>query len=63
GGNKILLNSIKEFIYRFKKGFSRKGRKVSIIITPRVVYIEIVVEPILGYKGDSRTGSTKAVRG
>ncbi|KAF1999871.1 alpha/beta-hydrolase [Amniculicola lignicola CBS 123094] len=63
GGNEILLDGIEEFARRFEKGFGGKGGKVSAIITPGAAHVEMVVEPMLGYKGDSGTGSAEVVRG
>ncbi|KAF2264859.1 alpha/beta-hydrolase [Lojkania enalia] len=62
GGNEILLDGIKEFAKRFQKGFGGKGGNVSIVITPEACHVEPVAERILGYKGDSGTGSAKAIQ-
>lgn len=61
GGNEILLDGIEEFSRRFTKGFGGKGGKVDTIITPNAAHIEMVLERLIGYKGDSGTGSAKVV--
>lgn len=62
GGNEILLDGIEEFSKRFTKGFGGKGGKVNTVITPNAAHIEMVLEVLLGYKGDAGTGSVKVVK-
>lgn len=62
GGDEILLDGIEEFARRFTKGFGKQGGRVNTVITPRAAHIEPVLELILGYKGDSGTGSTKVLK-
>jgi acetyl esterase/lipase len=61
GGNEILLDGIQEFSKRFTKGFGGKGGKVNTVITPKAAHIEMLLEVLLGYKGDAGTGSAKVV--
>ncbi|KAF2705742.1 alpha/beta hydrolase fold domain-containing protein [Pleomassaria siparia CBS 279.74] len=61
GGNEILLDGIEEFARRFQKGFGDNGGKVQFLVTEKAGHIEMIVERILGYKGDSGTGSVKVV--
>lgn len=61
GGNEILLDGIEEFSRRFTKGFGGKGGRVNTIITAKAAHIEMILELLLGYKGDSGTGSAKVV--
>ena len=62
GGSEILLDGIEEFAQRFTKGFTKHGGQVSVVITPRAAHMEPILEILLGYKGDSGTGSTKVVK-
>lgn len=62
GGNEVLLDGIEEFSKRFTKGFGGKGGRVSTVITPNAAHVEWVVEVLLGYKGDSGTGSAKVIK-
>lgn len=57
GGNEVLLDSIEEFARRFQTGFGGKGGRVTTVITDKAAHVEMIVERILGYKGDSGTGS------
>ncbi|KAF2468919.1 alpha/beta hydrolase fold domain-containing protein [Lindgomyces ingoldianus] len=62
GANEILLDGIEEFARRFQKGFGGKGGKVSTIITAKAAHEEMILERLLGYKGDSGTGSAQVVQ-
>jgi hypothetical protein len=62
GGNEVLLDGIEEFSKRFTKGFGGKGGKVNTVITPKAAHIEMVLELLLGYKGDSGSGSAQVVK-
>ena len=62
GGSEILLDGIEEFTKRFTKGFTKQGGRVNTVITPRAAHIEPILELLLGYKGDSGTGSAAAVK-
>jgi acetyl esterase/lipase len=61
GGNEILLDGIEEFARRFEKGFGSKGGRVNTVITEQAAHIEMIAERILGYKGDSGTGSVHVI--
>lgn len=63
GGNEILLDGIEEFSKRFTKGFGGKGGRVNTAITAKAAHIEMILELLLGYKGDSGTGSAEVVNG
>ena len=62
GGSEILVDGIEEFAHRFAKGFAKHGGNVSVAITPRAAHMEPILEILLGYKGDSGTGSAKVVK-
>jgi acetyl esterase/lipase len=62
GGNEVLLDGIEEFSKRFTKGFGGKGGKVTTVITPKAAHVEWVVEALLGYKGDSGTGTSIVIK-
>ena len=62
GEREILIDSIEEFAKRFTKGFSKHGGRVNTVITPKAAHMETILEMILGYKGDSGTGSAKVVK-
>ncbi|ORY15269.1 alpha/beta hydrolase fold domain-containing protein [Clohesyomyces aquaticus] len=62
GGNEILIDGIEEFAKRFQKGFGAKGGRLSTIITAKAAHEEMILERLLGYKGDSGTGSAQVVR-
>jgi acetyl esterase/lipase len=61
GGNEVLLDGIEEFASRFQKGFGAKGGRVSTVITEKAAHVEMIAERILGYKGDSGTGSVQVI--
>ncbi|KAF1941443.1 alpha/beta-hydrolase [Clathrospora elynae] len=61
GENEVLKDGIVAFAKKFTKGFGGKGGRVSTIITPKACHEEMVVERMLGYKGDSGTGSQRVV--
>ncbi|KAF2111572.1 Alpha/Beta hydrolase protein [Lophiotrema nucula] len=63
GGNEILLDGIEELARRFQVGFGGRGGKLSVVVTPKAAHVEPIVERLLGYKGDSGTGSREAVEG
>ncbi|KAF2189098.1 alpha/beta hydrolase fold domain-containing protein [Zopfia rhizophila CBS 207.26] len=62
GGNEILLDGIEEFAKRFQKGFGSKGGRVSFVVTAKAAHEEMILERLMGYKGDSGTGSAKVVQ-
>ncbi|KAF1949867.1 alpha/beta hydrolase fold protein-like protein [Byssothecium circinans] len=62
GGSEILLDGVEEFAKRFTKGFGGKGGRVNTIVTPNAAHIEMIIELLLGYKGDSGTGSAEVVK-
>lgn len=61
GGNEVLKDGIEAFSKRFTKGFGAKGGLVNTVITPKACHEEMIVERILGYQGDSGTGSHEVV--
>ncbi|CAA9959902.1 hypothetical protein P3342_005280 [Pyrenophora teres f. teres] len=61
GDNEVLKDGIQAFSKKFTKGFGTKGGLVNTVITPKACHEEMVVERILGYKGDSGTGSHQVV--
>lgn len=62
GGNEVLLDGIEEFARRFTKGYGGKGGRVNTVVTPKAAHIEMILELLLGYKGDSGTGSAKVIK-
>ncbi|KAH7067368.1 Alpha/Beta hydrolase protein [Paraphoma chrysanthemicola] len=62
GDNEILKDGILAFADKFTKGFSVNGGVAHTIVTPKACHEEMIVERILGYKGDSGTGSQQAVQ-
>jgi acetyl esterase/lipase len=63
GDNEILKDGIVAFAQKFSKGFSKNGGVVHTVVTPKACHEEMIVERILGYKGDSGTGSQAVVEG
>jgi acetyl esterase/lipase len=57
GDNEVLKDSIEAFAKKFTTGFGGSGGIVSTVVTPRGAHEEMILERILGYKGDSGTGS------
>lgn len=62
GDNEILKDGIEAMARKFTKGFGGKGGRVNTVITPKACHEEMIVERILGYKGDSGTGSQHVVQ-
>lgn len=62
GDNEILKDGIEAFATKFTIGFGRKGGRVNTVVTPKACHDEMIVERILGYKGDSGTGSQQVVQ-
>jgi acetyl esterase/lipase len=62
GGNEILIDGIEEFARRFTQGFGGKGGIVTTVVTPKAAHDEWLAEKLLGYKGDSGTGSSTVVK-
>jgi hypothetical protein len=58
-----LKDGILAFAEKFTKGFSVNGGQVHTVVTPKACHEEMIVERILGYKGDSGTGSQDVVLG
>ncbi|KAF1834708.1 alpha/beta hydrolase fold domain-containing protein [Decorospora gaudefroyi] len=63
GGNEILRDGIEAFAKKFTQGFGKKGGLVNTVVTPAACHEEMILERILGYKGDSGTGSQEVVEG
>ncbi|KAJ4320736.1 hypothetical protein N0V94_003268 [Neodidymelliopsis sp. IMI 364377] len=61
GENEILLDGIEAFANKFSLGFRRRGGHVSVVITPSAAHDEMIMERVIGYKGDSGTGSQDVV--
>ncbi|CAN9229090.1 unnamed protein product [Alternaria alternata] len=61
GDNEILKDGIEAFAKKFTQGFGSKGGLVTTVVTPKACHDEMIFERILGYKGDSGTGSQKVL--
>jgi acetyl esterase/lipase len=61
GGNEVLVDGIEAFAKKFEKGYGSKGGLVATVVTPKACHEEMILERILGYKGDSGTGSQAVV--
>ncbi|KAL1797718.1 hypothetical protein ACET3X_004324 [Alternaria dauci] len=61
GDNEVLKDGIEEFAKKFAKGFGSKGGLVTTIVTPKACHEEMIIERLLGYKGDSGTGSQQVL--
>ncbi|KAH6642339.1 Alpha/Beta hydrolase protein [Boeremia exigua] len=57
GENEILIEGIEAFAKKFSVGFRRRGGHVNVVITEGAMHDEMIMERVLGYKGDSGTGS------
>ena len=62
GGNEVLRDGIEAFAKKFTKGFGSRGGRVNTVITPKAAHEEMIIERILGYQGDSGTGSQEVVQ-
>ncbi|PVI02934.1 alpha/beta-hydrolase [Periconia macrospinosa] len=62
GRNEVLVDSIEEVARRFTKGFGGKGGRVNTVVTEKAAHIEPILELLLGYKGDSGTGSATVIK-
>jgi acetyl esterase/lipase len=62
GENEVLIDGILAFSEKFTKGFGAKGRSVHTVVTPKACHVEMIVERIMGYKGDTGTGSQQVVQ-
>ncbi|KAJ4332190.1 hypothetical protein N0V87_008560 [Didymella glomerata] len=63
GENEILIDSIEAFAQKFSVGFRRRGGHVNVVVTKGAMHDEMIFERVLGYKGDSGTGSKQVVEG
>lgn len=61
GANEILIDGIEAFAHKFSVGFRRRGGQVSVVVTEGAMHEEMIIERVLGYKGDSGTGSQRVV--
>ncbi|CAI9627904.1 unnamed protein product [Alternaria burnsii] len=61
GENEVLIDGIEAFANKFSIGFRRNGGHVNVVITKGAMHEEMILERILGYKGDTGTGSQAAV--
>jgi acetyl esterase/lipase len=61
GGNEVLADGIVAFAKKFEKGFGSKGGRCETVVTKGAAHEEMILERILGYKGDSGTGSQVVV--
>jgi acetyl esterase/lipase len=62
GDNEVLKDGILAFADKFTRGFGGGGGMVHTVVTPKACHEEMIVERILGYKGDSGTGSQQVVQ-
>lgn len=62
GDNEVLKDGIIAFSKKFTKGFESTGGMANTVVTPKACHEEMIVERILGYKGDSGTGSQQVVQ-
>lgn len=61
GANEILIDGIEAFARKFSVGMGRRGGRVSVVVTEGAMHEEMIIERVLGYKGDSGTGSQRVV--
>lgn len=61
GENEILIDGIEAFASKFSVGFRRRGGHVNVVVTPNAGHEDMIFDRILGYKGDSGTGSQRVV--
>lgn len=61
GDNEILRDGIEAWAAKFSKGFGKNGGHVSITNTPKAAHEEMILERVVGYQGDSGTGSQQVV--
>ncbi|KAF5846461.1 hypothetical protein GGP41_003855 [Bipolaris sorokiniana] len=61
GDNEVLKDGIAAFAEKFTKGFGSRGGVVNTVFTPKACHDEMIMERILGYKGDSGTGSQQVL--
>jgi acetyl esterase/lipase len=61
GGNEVLVDGIVAFADKFTKGFGSNGGRVRTVVTEGAAHEEMILERLLGYKGDSGTGSQAVV--
>ena len=61
GENEILIDGIEAFSKKFSVGFRRRGGHVNVVVTKGAMHEEMIIERLLGYKGDSGTGSQGVV--
>ncbi|KAF9699949.1 hypothetical protein EKO04_002045 [Ascochyta lentis] len=61
GENEILIDGIEAFAKKFSIGFRRRGGHVNVVVTKGAAHEEMIIERVLGYKGDSGTGSQGVV--
>ncbi|KAJ4990073.1 alpha beta hydrolase fold protein [Stagonosporopsis vannaccii] len=61
GENEILIDGIEAFANKFSVGFRRRGGHVNVVFTKGAMHEEMIIERVLGYKGDTGTGSQAAV--
>ncbi|USP82048.1 uncharacterized protein yc1106_09322 [Curvularia clavata] len=61
GDNEVLRDGIEAWAAKFSKGFGSKGGRVSIVNTPKAAHEEMILERVVGYHGDSGTGSQQVV--
>ncbi|KAF1357454.1 alpha/beta hydrolase fold domain-containing protein [Lizonia empirigonia] len=63
GGNEILIDGIEAFARKFSIGFRRRGGHVNVVVTKGAMHEEMIIERVLGYKGDSGSGSQDVIEG
>jgi acetyl esterase/lipase len=62
GDNEVLKDGILAFSEKFTKGFGANGGSVHTVVTPKAGHVEMIAERIIGYKGDTGTGSNQVVQ-
>ncbi|KAF2997102.1 hypothetical protein E8E13_003612 [Curvularia kusanoi] len=61
GANEVLIDGIEAFARKFSTGFRRRGGHVNFVVSDAAMHDEMIFERVLGYKGDSGTGSQRVV--
>lgn len=61
GANEILIDGIEAFARKFSAGFRRRGGHVHLVVTEGAMHEEMIMERVLGYKGDSGSGSQRVL--
>ncbi|RAR03607.1 alpha/beta hydrolase fold domain containing protein [Stemphylium lycopersici] len=62
GDNEVLKDGIEAFAKKFTQGLGARAGLVTTVVTPKACHEEMIIERLLGYKGDSGTGSQQVVQ-